>query len=63
MKCPLFGLYDHERKGDKVSVAPDCIDHDCAWWHPQNKTCAILTLAQGSASIDSMLRHLGGETE
>ena len=56
MKCPLFGMYDHERKGNAVAVAPDCLEGECAWWDEDDERCAFRSLV---GELRVIMVHLG----
>jgi len=51
MKCPLFGIHDHERKGNTASVAPDCLEAECAWWDESQSQCTIKMLVRSAERI------------
>jgi len=35
-----------------------CIKEECAWWHKDNETCSILTIAQGVVYLHKELLEL-----
>ena len=55
MECPLFTIGRTDVQMGVESDYGECIKGECAWWHDQNQSCAILMLGQGMAVLHKAL--------
>ncbi len=58
MKCPLLSITDHERHGNAVTSAPDCLGEECAEWDHQHGVCSVKVIKKALIDIAVILARI-----
>jgi len=58
MKCPLLTLTSVNAEGKLNLNAKDCLEEDCAWFHPSTQSCEISRIASNLSTVANALSDL-----
>jgi len=61
MKCPLACIGDYDQDNIRENEAFDCLEEECAWFHPITQSCEVSRIASNLSSITHELDQIAKE--